>query len=182
MPINFWQIVLFFIGTIAVIFAAYYVSLFIGKKTMKTGSGRNIRLRDRFVVSKDKSFCLLEVKGKIYLVAMTNHTTTLLDTFSTDDFAEEAGATSRSWIASPFNSGSSGASKGFGGAAVRNAISQILSTIGGAAKRRSFTLAKDLDRRVTIQMAQEEDGLDIVNRKMQARREANKTSPPEEGE
>ena len=49
---------------------------------------RNITIIDRFAISKDNSFCLVEVTGKVYFVAMTNQSITLLDTFEAAAFAE----------------------------------------------------------------------------------------------
>jgi len=91
---NLGQTVGFFAGMIAIIFAAYYVTYFIGKKAQGQSLGRlrnkHINLIDRFAVSKDKSFCLIEIAGKVYIVGITNHTMTLLDTLDAAAFSEAA--------------------------------------------------------------------------------------------
>jgi flagellar biogenesis protein FliO len=84
------QVILFIIGTVAILFGAYYVTYYIGLKASgqsRTGfKNRNINLLDRFSVARDKSFCIIEIAGKIYVVGITNHTMTLLDTFDAAAF------------------------------------------------------------------------------------------------
>ena len=86
------RIVLSLAGIIAVIFAAYYATWFIGAKA--SGQGRNnlrnknINLIDRFAISRDKSFCLVEIAGKVYVIGITNQSMTLLDTLDAAAFAE----------------------------------------------------------------------------------------------
>ena len=86
------QVTLFIVGTIVIIIAAYYVTYFIGIKSSgaSRGRNRNINLLDRFSISKDKSFCLVEIAGKVYVVAVTNQSMTLLDTLDAATFAENA--------------------------------------------------------------------------------------------
>jgi len=94
------QVTLFIVGTIIIIIAAYYVTYFIGVKSTgaSRGRNRNINLLDRFSISKDKSFCLVEIAGKVYVVAVTNQSMTLLDTLDAATFAgtaaERGGASS----------------------------------------------------------------------------------------
>ncbi|MCL1835269.1 MAG: flagellar biosynthetic protein FliO [Oscillospiraceae bacterium] len=88
------QVVIFIIGTILIIVAAYYVTYFVGSKASGTGRGRaknrNINLLDRFAISKDKSFCIVEIAGKIYVIGVTNQSMTLIDTLDAATFAENA--------------------------------------------------------------------------------------------
>jgi len=89
------QVIVFFIGLIAIIFAAYYVTYYIGLKASgRSQSGRlrnkNINVIDRFAVSRDKSFYLVEIAGKVYVVGITNQTMTLLDTLDAAAFPEAA--------------------------------------------------------------------------------------------
>ena len=93
------QVALFVIGTVLIIFAAYYATSYIGKLGMRmTGkkSGRQIVLRERFALSKDKSFCIVEICGKTYIVGITNQSMTVLDTLDgaavTADDAAQSGA------------------------------------------------------------------------------------------
>ena len=82
------------------IFGAFYARHLIlqrmsGHSNIRAGFGnRKIAVLDRFAISRDKSFCIVEVAGKIYLVAMTNQAVTLLDTFDAAEF-EQASAESR---------------------------------------------------------------------------------------
>ena len=86
------QVILFIIGTIVILFGAYYVTYFIGMKASgQTRAGlknRNITLLDRYAIARDKQFCIIEIAGKVYIVGVTNHTMTLLDTFDAAAFAE----------------------------------------------------------------------------------------------
>ena len=86
------QVFIFIIGTIIVLFGAYYVTYYVGMKASgQTRAGlrnRNIKMLDRYAIARDKQFCIVEVAGKIYFIGISNHTMTLLDTFDADVFAE----------------------------------------------------------------------------------------------
>jgi len=86
------QVILFIIGTVVILFGAYYVTYFIGMKaTGQTRAGlknRNINLLDRYAIARDKQFCIIEVAGKVYIIGVTNHTMTLLDTIDAAVFAQ----------------------------------------------------------------------------------------------
>lgn len=79
-------------GIVLIIVAAYYVTYFIGVKSqgISRGKTQNIQLVDRFAISRDKSFCLVEVSGNVYLVAITNQSMTLIDKIDSAAFAEFA--------------------------------------------------------------------------------------------
>jgi len=87
------RVVLFIIGTIVVLFGAYYVTYYVGMKaTGQTRAGlknRNINVLDRYAIARDKQFCVIEIAGKVYVIGVTNHTMTLLDTIDAADFAEK---------------------------------------------------------------------------------------------
>ena len=86
------QVILFIIGTIVILFGAYYVTYYVGMKaTGQTRAGlrnRNINMLDRYAIARDKQFCIIEIAGKVYVVGITNHTMTLLDTIDAATFAE----------------------------------------------------------------------------------------------
>jgi len=86
------QIILSLVGIVVVIIACYYTTYYIGAKASGQGrkkpKNKNISLIDRFSVSKDKSFCLVEIAGKVYVVGVTNQSMTLLDTLEAEVFAE----------------------------------------------------------------------------------------------
>ena len=88
------RVTLSLVGVILVIIAAYYVTYFIGKKASGQSRGRlknkNINLIDRFAISRDKSFCIVEIAGKVYVVGVTNQSMTLLDTHDAAAFNEAA--------------------------------------------------------------------------------------------
>ena len=84
------RVILFIIGTIVVLFGAYYVTYFIGMKASgqtRTGlRNRNINLLDRYAIARDKQFCVIEIAGKVYFLGITNHSITLLDTYDAEAF------------------------------------------------------------------------------------------------
>ena len=88
------QVIVTFVGMIAIIVAAYYVTYYIGKKASGQSHSRlrnkNINIVDRFSISKDKSFCLVEINGKVYLIGITNQSMTLIDTLDAAAFSEAA--------------------------------------------------------------------------------------------
>jgi len=103
------QVVVFIAGTVVIIFGAYYVTYYIGLKASGQNrsriKNRNINMLDRFAMSKDKSFCLIEIAGKVYVVGVTNQSMTLLDTLDAAKFAEAAAERSdpSPWTAMPGN-------------------------------------------------------------------------------
>jgi len=86
------QVIFFIIGTIVILFGAYYVTYFIGMKASgQTRAGlrnRNINVLDRYAIARDKQFCVIEIAGKVYFVGITNHSITLLDTYDSEAFAK----------------------------------------------------------------------------------------------
>lgn len=86
------QVIGFIIGTIVILFGAYFVTYFIGTKAagqnFKTIRNRNINLHDRFAVNRTASFCIVEIAGKVYVVGVTGNSMTLLDTLNAADFAK----------------------------------------------------------------------------------------------
>jgi len=83
---------MFIIGTIVILFGAYYVTYYVGMKASgQSRSGmrnRNISLLDRYAISRDKQFCIIEIAGKVYIVGVTNHSMALLDTYDAEEFAQ----------------------------------------------------------------------------------------------
>jgi len=86
------QVILFIVGTIVILFGAYFVTYYIGMKaTGQNRAGlrnRNINLLDRYAIARDKQFCIVEIAGKVYIVGITNQTMTLLDTLDAAAFSE----------------------------------------------------------------------------------------------
>lgn len=88
------QVTVFIIGTVIIVFGAYYVTYFIGSKASGRAKGRtknrNINILDRFAISKDKSFCIVEIAGKVYIVGITNQSMTVIDTLDAMEYTEAA--------------------------------------------------------------------------------------------
>ena len=80
------------VGIIIIIIAAYYATWFVSAKASGQSRGKfrnkNINLLDRFAISKDKSFCLVEIAGKVYVIGITNQSMTLIDSLDAAEFAE----------------------------------------------------------------------------------------------
>jgi len=89
-----FQVVVSLIGIVVVIFLCYYVTYYVSVKASGQGRGRqknkNINLLDRFSISKDKSFCIVEIAGKIYVIGVTNQSMTVIDTLDAAAFNEAA--------------------------------------------------------------------------------------------
>ena len=90
------QVIVSLIGIVAIIIAAYYVTYYLGVKSQKMyqtrnkGRGRSIVLRERFAISKDKSFCIVEIAGKVYVLGITNQSMTVLDTIEAAEYEKAA--------------------------------------------------------------------------------------------
>ena len=84
------------IGIIIVLVGAYFATYYIGlkasgqqrRKSKSRSKSRSIKLLERFSISKDKSFCIVEIAGKVYVVGVANLSMTLLDTLDAADFYE----------------------------------------------------------------------------------------------
>lgn len=77
------------VGIVAVIAGAYYVTYFFGSRAARVQSAREIKILDRFSLSKDKAFYLVRVKGKVYFIAMAHQSAALIDTFDGSEFESE---------------------------------------------------------------------------------------------
>ena len=92
------RVALSLIGIVIIIAAAYFVTYYIGLKASGQnrggirsrgrgrGRGRSINLLERFAISRDKSFCIVEIAGKIYFIGVTNQSMTLLDTLDSAEY------------------------------------------------------------------------------------------------
>ena len=140
MPLH--QVVLSFAVIILVIFAAYYGTYLFGMKSqgLSRGRNRNINLVDRFSISKDKSFCIIEIAGQIYIVGVTNQSMTLLDKL--DSAAAAALAAERG--GADFRAGRQGGAAGYD----NTLVSYIASMIKRKTARGSFksAMSKAADR------------------------------------
>lgn len=91
------SMVLPLIGIIAIIFFAYWAVSWFGKK-YKNGlsSGKNIQVLERTMLGQDKSLVLAKMKGKVYLLGVTNNGIEILDTLDAAEFpaSEENGVKS----------------------------------------------------------------------------------------
>jgi len=87
------QVILSIIGIVIIMFACYYVTYYVGMKASgqsRTGvRNKNIVMLDRYAIARDKQFCIVSIAGKVYIVGVTNHTMTLLDTLDAESFAEQ---------------------------------------------------------------------------------------------
>jgi flagellar biogenesis protein FliO len=86
------QVIFSLFGVVVVIVGCYYVTYYISVKASGQRRGglrnRNISLLDNYAFARDKSFCIVKIADKVYIVGVTNQTMTLLDTFDAAAFAE----------------------------------------------------------------------------------------------
>ena len=81
------------IMVVAFIFGAFYLRSYIlkrvtGQNWSSRFGNRNIVVLESFAIARDKSFNLIKVKDKIYFVAVTNESATLIDTLDATAFLE----------------------------------------------------------------------------------------------
>ena len=88
------QITFSLISVVIVIIGAYYATYYIGVKASGRSKNRirnnNIRIIDRFAISRDKGFYLIEIGEKVYIIGVTNQSMTVLDTLDAAAFSEAA--------------------------------------------------------------------------------------------
>lgn len=76
---DFLHILEGFLGIVAVLFLAYYLTRFYAKKFGATlGNSRNIKVIDRIPVGKGSSIAIIELQEKQYMVGITEHSINLL--------------------------------------------------------------------------------------------------------
>ncbi|MDR2664743.1 MAG: flagellar biosynthetic protein FliO [Oscillospiraceae bacterium] len=78
----------FIVGFAAIIAAAYFVTYFLGARAFRLKQSREIKIVDRFALSKDKALYLAQVRGRVYFIAMTHQSAALLDKFDSGEFAD----------------------------------------------------------------------------------------------
>ena len=163
MPDGWLDIIKMIVGSVVVIAAAYYTTYYIATRKGKGAPGREVRLRENFALSKDKSICLFEVRDKIYLVAVTNGGATVLDTYDTAVFADEpltgaADGASRRGPLTFLDSFRRGRKADFAASLRRAGADEIIGTY-----------ADMEDAPSGPSFAREEDGIDEVFRRLQSR-------------
>ena len=166
-PFSPWQIVFALLVLAVVVVLAYYSIYFLATKTTLQRQTQGIRVVDRFSLSRDKTICLIEAVGNVYLVAITNQGVTLLDIL--DKEAYEAAGQEAAQKPGDF------LQKGFAKGVLAFKNHSFGQTI---AKQNDIEQEKGTksDFAPGLQMVQEEDDLDVVFRKIQARRAA-KSAP-----
>jgi flagellar biogenesis protein FliO len=85
---NAADVFVFIVGFAAIIAAAYFVTYFFGSRAFRVRQAREIKIIDRFSLSKDKSLYLAQVKGRVYFIAMTHQSAALLDKFEAGEFED----------------------------------------------------------------------------------------------
>jgi flagellar biogenesis protein FliO len=77
MPTKYiWTVII----SILVIAAAYYATHLIASQGKRQMTGRMIRIRERFALSREKMLCVAEFNGKLYFIAITNGGVEVIDT------------------------------------------------------------------------------------------------------
>jgi len=152
-----FQVAFSLAGVVIVIFGCYYVTYYVGLKASGQGrkksriKGRNISLLDRFSISKDKSFCIVEIAGRIYIIGVTNNSMTVIDTLDPDEYAQHSAQRSDapSWHIAPGGQ--------FGGKLTSKLASFIAGKIGKARTPESRSGAEGGTFSDSMRSAQEAD-------------------------
>lgn len=177
---EFWEVVQLIVGSVIIIIAAYYTTYFIASRKGKTMTGREIRVHERFSLAKDKMICVVEIRGKAYLVVITNGGATLLDTFDAEEFAEQKEQPS------PYGASSGLIQRGLmaGFNALRKGTSSKQSTAKKSGSDRAdfassmkragadeiINVYGNDEKDSDLNVAAEEDGIDEMYRRLQNRR------------
>lgn len=74
------------IGMLVVLAGAYYTTKLISSKSTFTGKNQQIKIIERLFIAKDRQILLLEVRGNLFLVGVTNQGINLLGTLNADEF------------------------------------------------------------------------------------------------
>ena len=170
------------IVTLVIIFAAYYAVYYMAVRRSKLPGGREIKICERFSLSKDKMICVIEAKGKAYLTVITGGGATVLDTYDIPDSEKEE---------------FSGSGNEYGGSAVPRGLTVISKVPGAIFKtlKRAFrpgaetpggdfnsfmkragadeiisVYAASDEEKTDLKIAAEEDKLDEVYKRIQSRR------------
>lgn len=158
-------------GAIFVIALCYYATYFIANRKIKRIPGRGILVRERFSLSKDKLICVIESKGKAYLVVITNGGATVLETYDVEEIPEP-----------DLREQTDGAEESLHRGYVPNGILatwiwKLVSWIKKATTARTppqkYNEARQSERQsrsdFTIQVAREEDKIDEIQRRLRNR-------------
>lgn len=86
---NIIDIFVYIFFFVMVIVGAYYSTKMISKKGVMSAKGRKINIIERVNIDKDKSFALLKICDKIYLVGISTNGMTVIDTFDEEEIMEE---------------------------------------------------------------------------------------------
>ena len=180
-------------GILIVIIAAYYATYYLANKKNKRMPGREISVRERFALSKDKMVCVIEANGKSYLVVITNGGATLLDTVESVEYG--AAGVERAEEVTPQGYQPNGL--------IAIGIWKLFNFFRGATKAKT-SAAKTADTRreertfssvleetaepdtvprgseYTIRVAREEDAMDEIQRRLKNRMAAGASSDMEE--
>ncbi|MCD5413651.1 MAG: flagellar biosynthetic protein FliO [Clostridiales bacterium] len=73
---------------ICVIAAAYFVTIFIGRKTNALHSKRNIKVLERITVGYQHSIVVVQINIKIYIISVYSKNIELLDSYSVSKWQE----------------------------------------------------------------------------------------------
>jgi len=173
------QVFIFIIGTIIVLFGAYYVTYYVGMKASgQTRAGlrnRNIKMLDRYAISRDKQFCIIEVAGKIYIIGISNHTMTLLDTLDAAVFAEltENDEEPVPWNMTPVGQ--------YGNKLTQKLVAFVAEKTGKTKKANFSENLKEAEQKSSEEQPKEQPEEQTEDKKKKKPSD-NKLKPPEEGE
>ncbi|MDR0818013.1 MAG: flagellar biosynthetic protein FliO [Oscillospiraceae bacterium] len=81
-----FQGILTIVIIVLVIAVAYYATYLIGAHGNRQLNGRMIRVRERFALSRDKMFCVVEFNNKLYFIAITNGGVEVIDKVDSAEF------------------------------------------------------------------------------------------------
>jgi flagellar biogenesis protein FliO len=80
------------LSAVIVIGAAYYATWWIASRSGRVQAGRHIKVRERFALTKNTTLCLVEVKDKVYFIALSGNSSDVIADFKLSEFDNDDGS------------------------------------------------------------------------------------------
>ncbi len=88
MGVDLYSIILLIMMTIIIIMLAYLATRFIGKKTSGYFEGKGIKILDRTILMPRLNLYVIQVGGRVYILATNNKAIQLLDSIDYEEWIQ----------------------------------------------------------------------------------------------
>ncbi len=83
---GFFSVIFALLMVVGILFLAYYVTRWLGKRTTIQSGSQHIKVLDRTFIGQDKCILIVNIKGRVLALAMTSHAVEILCELNADDF------------------------------------------------------------------------------------------------